>query len=398
MKAERTAATFAYYLTSSSLWMAGMSLYGFLFTWLLVGILERPADEAGTARFIAELPPLALLLLGGVLGDRMNARRYLVVMHLAMALPPAVVATIYATDNLSYWWVVLFGVSTASIQALSDPARQSTLSRVTPLDIQRSVTLMTIVTTGVGMSGFYLGGHLESLGLTTVLSIQAGLFLVGAFAVRGLPELPIATTARPSLLTGLQATWKATLARNLIGLNFLSSLFNAGAYVIAVPYIAKQVYAGDAAFLATLMIVFTLGSVGSNIILFFFMPLRRPGRLFLVMQITRIAILGLLLTTPRLWVIHVLMFCWGLNMGITTTMVRTTVQELATPEFRSQILSVLLLSFMVSSPVSSYLLGQLINAFTPMSALYPGIGVSVLIFLLGVFRSGLWQHESRTDG
>ena len=46
---------FAYYLGGSSLWMAGMSLYGFLFTWLLVGVLEQPADKAGVARSIAEL-------------------------------------------------------------------------------------------------------------------------------------------------------------------------------------------------------------------------------------------------------------------------------------------------------------------------------------------------------
>ena len=50
--------------------MAGMSLQGFLFTWLLVGILERPADEAGFARSLAEFPPLVMLLLGGLLGDR----------------------------------------------------------------------------------------------------------------------------------------------------------------------------------------------------------------------------------------------------------------------------------------------------------------------------------------
>ena len=105
--------------------MAGMSLYGFLFTWILVGILDRPASEAGTARFIAEMPPLALLLLGGVLGDRMNGRTYLTVMNLAMAVPPLVIAGIYGLDLLSYWWVVAFGVATASIQALSDPSRQA---------------------------------------------------------------------------------------------------------------------------------------------------------------------------------------------------------------------------------------------------------------------------------
>ena len=58
-----------------------MSLQGFLFTWLLVGVLERPADEAGFARSLAEFPPLIVLLFGGILGDRVNGRTFLTLMH-----------------------------------------------------------------------------------------------------------------------------------------------------------------------------------------------------------------------------------------------------------------------------------------------------------------------------
>ena len=95
--------------------MAGMSLYGFLFTWLLVGVLDRPADEAGAARSIAELPPLALLLIGGMMGDRLNARNFLLAMHILMALPPLLIAFVYDAGTLSYWWVVAYGVAMAGI-------------------------------------------------------------------------------------------------------------------------------------------------------------------------------------------------------------------------------------------------------------------------------------------
>ncbi|MYF49991.1 MAG: hypothetical protein F4220_07580, partial [Gammaproteobacteria bacterium] len=75
---------YPWHLASSSLWMAGMSLQGFLFTWLLVGVLEVPPDQTGVARSLAEFPPLAILLIGGVLGDRFNGRSFLAVMHLLM--------------------------------------------------------------------------------------------------------------------------------------------------------------------------------------------------------------------------------------------------------------------------------------------------------------------------
>ncbi|MGI9324855.1 MAG: MFS transporter, partial [Pseudomonadales bacterium] len=239
---------FRWYLTASSLWMAGMSLQGFLMTSLLVVVLDLPADRTGWARLMSELPPLAILLLGGFLGDRRNSRGYLMTMHLLMAVPPLLIATVYGLGALGYWWVVLFGVLMASVQSLSDPARQSTLSRVTQLDIQRAVTLMTVVTSLVGLVGFLLGSQLENWGVITVLVLQSLLFFVGILAIYQLPSLPALTTQsgsqtpRQALRRGLTAVWRLPLVRNIIGLNFLSSLFNAGAYIVAVPYIVTQVY------------------------------------------------------------------------------------------------------------------------------------------------------------
>lgn len=391
---------YPWYLASSSLWMAGMSLQGFMFTWLLVGVLERPAQEAGFARSLAEFPPLVVLFLGGLLGDRLNGRTYLATMHVLMALPPLLIAAIFGLDLLGYWWVVLFGVLMSSIQALSDPARQSMLSRVARMDTQRAVTVMIISTSLVGLSGFYLGGRLDVLGLGTVLVLQSILFFVGMFAVLQMPSLPttIAANLRPRLSSGLVAVWRAPLVRNIIALNFISSLFNAGAYIVAIPYIVKEVYLGDAAFFATVMIVFTAGSIGSNVLLLAFMPIKRPGRVFLLMQPTRVVILLLLFAQPSLWLFHLAMFAWGVNMGVTTTLVRTTVQELADPAHRSQILSILLVSFMVTAPISSLLLGVLIQHTTPLTALLPGVAVSLIIFVLGTFflggKRGLWYFQT----
>jgi hypothetical protein len=384
---------YPWYLTGASLWMAGMSLQGFLFTWLLVGTLEIPPVQVGIARSLAEFPPLLVLLLGGLLGDRIEGRRYLSVMHLLMALPPLLIVAVYCQGALSYAWVVLFGVLMASIQALSDPARQSVLSRVSRLDVQRAVTIMTITTSLVGLSGFYLGGQLDILGLSTVLLLQSGIFALGLVATWRLPRLQMPSTARPPVGAGLKAVWTLPLVRNVIGLNFLSSLFNAGAYIVAIPYIVREVYLGDAAFFATVMMVFTAGSIGSNLLLLAFMPLQRPGRLFLLMQLTRVLVLLVLWFEPPEWLFFTAICAWGLNMGVTTTMVRTTVQELAPAPVRAQILSVLLLSFLVSSPISSLLLGQLIAAWSPVDALLPGVLISGIIFAVGGRYSGLWQYR-----
>jgi Major Facilitator Superfamily len=206
----------------------------------------------------------------------------------------------------------------------------------------------------------------------------------------------VTARARGDLLGGFKAAWRQPLIRSIILLNFLSSLFNAGAYIIAVPFIVKDVYGGDAAFFATVMMTFTAGSIGSNVLLLRFMPLRRPGRLFLLMQPTRVAILTLLWLKPSLWLFYLAILAWGLNMGVTTTLVRTTVQELADPSHRGQILAVLLVSFMVAAPASSIVLGGVIAHYDPLSALLPGIVMSLAIFAIGFAVSGLWRYEAAT--
>ena len=105
-------------------------------------------------------------------------------------------------------------------------------------------------------------------------------------------------------------------------------------------------------------------------------------------------ILGVLWMKPSLPLFFAAMFAWGLNMGVTTTLVRTTVQELAEGVHRAQILSVLLVSFMISAPLSSMLLGNLIAGYDPLTALIPGVVISLVIFVVGVTSSRLWQYEA----
>ena len=384
-----------WYLTSSSLWIAGMSLQGFLITWMLVGVLEAPADQVGFGRALIDLPALAIILIGGLLADRTNGRTLLIRMHLLMVLPGLALAWIISAGQLRFWVVVGFGLAVSVLQSMSDPARQAMLSRITRTDIQRTVTITTIFGSLAGLGGVWVGGRLDTIGLAPILVLQALVFAVGALPVRRLPELPAVHPGRPiDLLAGIKSVAGAPLIRNIIGLNLLSSLFNAGAYIIAIPFIVREVYQGDAGMFSTVMIAFTGGSIGSNVILLYFMPLKHPGRLFLVMQVTRAIILGVLLVKPSVWLFYCAMLAWGFNMGITTTLVRTTVQELAAPAVRAQVLAVLIFSFLVAAPISSVLLGQLIAGADPLTALVPGIVISLLILALGVPFSGLWQYQA----
>ena len=75
---------------------------------------------------------------------------------------------------------------------------------------------------------------------------------------------------------------------NVLLITFASSIFNAGAFITVFPFIVARVYDGTAWLLALLMAVFFAGATLSNILLLRYQPLLRPGRLFLIMQLSRI--------------------------------------------------------------------------------------------------------------
>ena len=376
-----------------------MTVQTYVLQWLLVFHLDAQAMQLGASRALMEVPPLAMLLLGGVFADRFDGRKLLAALAVAACVPPLAVAA--GIGQLAYWPIIAFGVVMALLQSASDPARAAMVNRVTRMDIQRTVALTTFATTLIGIGAYQLAGQLETLGLANVLIIQAGLFALAAMATIRLSPQPVAAmppAVAQSFLAGVRALWQVPLVRDIIGINFASTLFNAGAYIVVMPLVVRDAYAGDGVFLANTFTVFTVGSTGATLLLFFAMPLRRPGRVFLLMQTTRIAILLGLWLQPPPWLFFALILGWGLNTGVTTTVVRTTVQELAPEAHRAKILAIFIASFMLASPLSALILGGVVAFSDALTGLLPGVAVSLAIFCVGLLATGLWRFEPPSYG
>jgi len=260
----------------------------------------------------------------------------------------------------------------------------------------------TTVTMTVGLAGTWLGGRIDTLGLGTILVLQALLFGCGGLAVSAvspaLTRVPPGGPARVSRLAeiaeGLAVLWATPRVRDVIGLNFVSSVFNAGAWFVVYPFLVTRLYGGDAALLALLSLVFFAGSITSNLGLLRFVPLARPGRLFLFMQLTRVVLFSLLLLQPPIWVLALVSVGWGMNMGITTSTARMIVQGEAPEAQRARVLSVFILTTMSAAPLGALLLGTLVDLAGVLAGFVPGLAASSLIFLLGVTRTSLWSDRA----
>ena len=177
---------------------------------------------------------------------------------------------------------------------------------------------------------------------------------------------------------GLVATYQDKMILNVLSINFVSSIFNAGSFLTVYPFIIKRVYSGDAFILSALMATFFAGAAFSNAFLLKFVPLRSPGKLFLIMQLSRIVVLFLLWLQPSWWLLVVSTVGWGLNMGVTSNLARAIVQESAQEVYRGRILSAFSVGMLGSAPIGAILLGNnLVNI------LASALATSLLIKIFG---------------
>ena len=390
---------FRSYLGATAFTGIAFSMQQLLISWMLVGILLLPAGRVGATQAIIGIPGLFLMLWGGATADRIDPRGLLIKVYSLAWLIPLGLALSARNHLLNVWMVMAFGLAMSTAISFTNPAAQSILNRVAGRQVQRGVTASTAITFMMQIVGLSLAGQMGRLGLSTVLGIQGLCILAGSIAVRRISaELPdnrhqgVATWR--VIADGLRATLAHRTIFHTLLINILSSIFNAGAFMTVLPFIIKRVYQGNALSLATVMIVFYGGAMVSNFLMLRLMPFERPGRVYLAMQLSRVAIVGLLWTSPPWWLLVGVLLTWGLNMGVTSTLARTIVQESAAPEYRGRILSIFSLGMLGSAPLGAIVLGQIIEIFGTLNALIPSMIVSTLLFLFGMLVSDVWRYRS----
>ena len=392
---------FRSYMAATGFTQFAFSMQQLLTNWMFIGTLNVSAQRVGLAQAMIGLPGLVLMLWGGANADRVDGRGLLIRVYALLALPSLVLAALNPLGHVNFWTVTIWALAIAVGNSLASPALQAMLNRICGAQVQQGVTTSTAIGFLVQVCGMVLAGQIQTLHAPAILCVQSAFVLVGSYMIARLavaPPLPVAPGPNESTLAnikdGLIFVVRDHILANVMLLNFASMLFNAGAFSMVFPFIILKAYHGDAHFLAVMMVVFFGGATVSNVVLLRFMPLLRLGRLFLLLQLSRVVILLALWSQPGPYVLALFTFLWGVNMGVTSTMCRTIVQERAEAGYRGRVLSVLNIGFMGAQPFAALLLGGVVAGVGPMNALLPGAVASVLIFGYGVWRTRVWEYES----
>ena len=385
------------YLTGTALFLIPGGIQVVLFPWLVVVQLHESPVWVGTAQMANQLPMLLLILWGGWLGDQVDQRRLLIGLHLGMMVPPLVMAAVIGVGALTYGALIVWAIVGGAFAAFAQPARDALLNRVASGDIQRVVTLAVGVQFGVQIVGFGFGAAAGTVGPIPVMILQALFMLAAAVAIARVPPPPpatarrVATPALRSIADGIVMAWQSPIIRPVVLLTFAVGVFFAGAYLVLIPLMVRDIYQGGALEIAFAFAANMLGTCTVIAILMRRGGIDRPGRALLIGALVSSTTLSMLhLSLPQIW-FYVVIYFWGCCGGISMTLSRSLVQEVAPASHRARLMSVYSLGMMGGMPLGSLFLGAVADVAGAKGAVLVAAGGMACVALLVWLTSGLWH-------
>ena len=389
-----------WYLIGTGLFLVPGGIQIVLYPWLVAVYLNESATRVGMAQMASQLPMLLFILWGGWLGDRLDQRKLLMALNACMALPPLVMYVLFQIDYFNYVILFCWALVGGTFAAFVQPTRDALLNRVAADDVQRVVVLTIGVQFGVQIIGFAIGSLADSVGPPNLLLTMAAFMLAASLAVKRIP--PLAPLEKPkiesplkSIADGLRVAWQDEAIRPAIIQTFSVGIFFAGAYLVLLPLMVRDLYQGGSIDIAGTFTANMLGTVVVTTIMMKIGRIARPGRLLLIGAAVSSAVLSLLYWDLPQWLFYVVIFLWGMCGGVGMTMSRTIVQEAAVATHRARVMSVYSLGTMGGMPIGSFALGVLADWVGVQNAVWlPVIGMLLILFYLSL-RSTLWHVESR---
>lgn len=233
--------------------------------WLVLTLTGSPF-WLGVDAFLGEAPFLAFSLFGGVLADRAERRRILLVSQFVQMASALVLMTLIATGRITLGAILAASVVVGLAQAFGGPAFQALVPMlVPPADLPRAILLNSIQFNFARVVGPAVGGlAFARFGAAGCMGLNGLSFLAVVVALSAIARRPGTGSGGASVLQGLRegvlTVWRKPSLRSLVGLAFLGT-FCSNPLLTFLPVFAKDVFHAGAERYSILLAAFGCGAV-----------------------------------------------------------------------------------------------------------------------------------------
>ncbi|MBI4219709.1 MAG: MFS transporter [Chloroflexi bacterium] len=235
--------------------------------WLVHELTGSPL-ALGYVGLANAIPAITLNLVGGVVADRFDKRRLIVVTQTLTAALIATLAALTFTHTVRVWHIIAIAVAAGAVNAFNQPARMAIIPHLVDRPaLMSAVALNSSVWQGTRIVAPMIAGGLIALfGTASAFWLAAVGNLAMVFAVLTLDVPRLAggrgTNALTDLVDGLSFIKRNSIFSFLIGMTFFNSFFGM-AYIILMPVFAVDVFHVGADGQGVLM---SAGGIGSLLV------------------------------------------------------------------------------------------------------------------------------------
>ncbi len=372
----------------------GISLTG---TWIqrvaqawLVLDLTNSGTAVGLVTALQFLPVLVLGPLGGVITDRVDKRRMLLVTQsLAMACAAALGAVVL-TGVVALWMVYILAFILGMAASIDNPTRQTFVLEMVGRDrLTNALSLHSALVNAARVVGPAVAGLLiVGIGIGWCFAVNAATYLAVIVALNLMStdelETPPRQVRRPGQLReGLRYIRSTPEVLTPLLLMAVAGTL-AYEYQVVLPLLARFTFDGDARTFAAMTSAMGAGAVAGG--LFTASRQNRPA-----VSLARIAaVFGALqiLTSvsPTLWMTVASMVALGAAGVSFIALGNSTLQLAAAPEMRGRVMGFWAVAFLGSTPIGGPIMGWIGEHAGARWALGLG-GAAVLVSAVATFRS-----------
>jgi MFS family permease len=339
--------------------------------WLVLQ-LSGSATVLGLVLAAGSLPTLVLGPWGGVAADRLNLRRLLLATQVVFALLAAGLWLLAARGEATIAWLVGIGAVTGLVAAVDGPARQAFAGTLVPAEyLASAISLNGVLINTARVVGPAVAGVLiATVGTTVCFAVNAvsyAAIILALLVIR--PTTQRRAAAGGGVLDGLRYArgivqlWLPLSMTALVGL----LAFN---FQVVIPVFARDAVGGDGGTFGLLSALLSLGAVAGSLAVG---AIPHPRRLYLVATATVFAA-GLTATAAATTVplAGAALVLTGAAAFAFITLVSTTLQLHAAPQYRGRVIALFGLVYMGTTPIGSPLTGWIISVAGPRAALLVG--------------------------
>ena len=343
----------------------------------------------GVVGFCGQIPTLLLAPFAGVLVDRWNRHRILVVTQAFSLVQSAALAILTLAGVITVAHVLVLQLVQGIINAFDTPARQAFVSEMVEdrADLPNAIALNSSMVNGSRILGPSIGGVvIAAVGEGWCFAIDALSYVavIASLLAMRLTARPVpsrATRLRDELMTGFRYVTGFVPVRSALLLLSLVSIMGMP-YTVLMPAISKNVLHGGPHTLGFLMTASGAGALGGALYLASRRSVLGLGRAMAVAAMTFGAGLVAFSLSRVLWLSLLLLPIVGGGMMITMAATNTIIQTIVKEELRGRVMAFYAMAFLGTAPIGSLLAGVAADRIGPQRTVLVG-GVSCIL-------AGLW--------